>query len=171
MQSLPLWNLETPDTCCCCCRCCVTTRCGAGRGGVNAKVSWEWTSRVMWLHTPMASSVAIALPGSWRLWLCMTPIKIHETTGDMHVFILQVWRCQGLERKECKQTYPLRTFQHVTKNSHFFGVSYNGVWLTDYSEVIKGPLTVQYVMCSGVIKSLYHFNTEKHFFPLLLFVV
>lgn len=104
VESLPLWNLETPDTCCCSCRCCVTTRCGAVRGGVNTKVSWEWTSRVMWFQTPMASSVAIALPGSWRFCLCMTPIKIHETTGD--VFILQVWQCQGLERKESKQTYP-----------------------------------------------------------------
>lgn len=37
------------------------------KGGVSAKVSWEWKSGVTWLYTPMASSVALPAPGNLRL--------------------------------------------------------------------------------------------------------
>lgn len=36
------------------------------KGGVSAKVSWEWKSGVTWFHTPMASSVALPAPGNLR---------------------------------------------------------------------------------------------------------
>lgn len=62
VESLLLWNLETPDTCCCCCRRCVITRCVD-----QAEV--EWTERC---HGS-GRAESCDFMHQWPMKCCITP--------------------------------------------------------------------------------------------------